>query len=283
MKQPGNSRTMIALAGAVALGFSVSGFAQPPGEAPAAAVPSIDLPDDQLSSGLVKRHPLALPSPPELLYVLSKQGSPKWRKLYFPAAQGQESDRSKTALRLGLSIAEGHLAAMARDAQKLRDVTNDLQRHAKVLGIGDGLTENSRNINSSAEEKAWANVAFQLESLVAKTSDTLRAQRDDDLADLITTGMWVRLLHISSSVVTEKDFADTSIAVSSHWTLEQLIAPHTASKDPLVVSTREQLAKLSRLWAPEKLSAGHKFDDALIEETNGRLSSLIKLFRKQQP
>ena len=274
MKPQATSRYLTALA--CSLSLSVAGSAQePPTPGGGAGVPAFDLPDEQLEAGLVEPHPLALPSPPELLYILSKEGSPKWRKLYLPSAQAQESDRSKTALWLGVSIAEAHIATMARDAQKIRDVTNDLQRHARVLGIGDGLTENSRSINSSADAKAWGSVAFQLESLVAHTSATLRAQRDADLATLITTGLWVRLLQISTSVVTEKDFADTSVAISSHWTLMCLISPLTNSKAPAVVSTREQLAKISRMWAPEKLASGHQFDDALIKETHNRLSSII--------
>ncbi len=73
--------------------------------------------------------------------MLQKVGSPRWRQLYYPVLRGEESDRSKIALRFGLSIAEAHIATMARDAQKIRDIANDLQRHAKVLGIGDALSD----------------------------------------------------------------------------------------------------------------------------------------------
>ena len=274
MKNPPSS--LIAASLIVACSVAVAVLAQDP----AVAVPASDLPDEQLESSLVKKHSLLLPSPGELLYVLSKQGSPKWRKLYYPVLQAQESDRTKTALRLGLSIAESHLAAMARDAQKIRDITNDLQRYSKVLGISNGLVESSRSINSAAENKAWASVAFQLEALVTETSDVLRAQRDADLADLITTGLWLRLLHVSSGIVTEKDFSDPSTAISSHWTLQQLITPLVESKEPTVVSARGQLSKIARLWAPEKLAAGHPQDDALIKDSHTRLGNIIQLFNR---
>mgnify|MGYP003655604743 CR=1 FL=1 len=92
--------------------------------------------------------------------------------------------------------------------------------------------------------------------------------------------MWVRLLHISTCVVTEEDFPDTSLAVSSHWTLEQLVAPHLESKSPVVTSLRDQLAKIGRLWSPGKRAIGHKFDDALIEDTRTRLRSVLNLFTR---
>jgi hypothetical protein len=276
--RPPASRAILAVATLVlAAASGVSAYSQDPSPS---AVPTTDLPDGQLDSGLVIGHTLGLPSPPELLYVLSKQGSPKWRKLYLPVIKGQESDRTKTALRLGLSIAEGHLATMARDAQKIRDITNDLQRYAKVLGINDELAENARNINHLAENKAWTAIAYELELLVTQTSDILRSQLDTDLANLITTGLWVRLLQVSTSVVTEEDFPDTSIAISSRWTLEQLIAPHAESKNPLVISIRDQLAKIARLWAPEKLAAGHSFNDALVRHCHDRLSSIVQLCTK---
>lgn len=252
----------------------------PKPEVVAPAIPTRDLDDKQLAAGLVKTNPLSLPSPPEFLYILSKQGSPKWRKLYHPVLQAQETDRTKTSLRLGMSIAEAHLATMARDAQKLRDVTNDLQGYAKVLGIRDGLTESARNINSLAESKSWPNVAFKLESLVTETSAILKEQRDGDLAELINTGLWVRLLQVSSSIVTEEDFPETSLAISSHWTLQRIVEPHLEAKSPALVSLRDQLLKISRLWAPEKKATGHKFDDALVEDTRNRLTNLMNLFTR---
>jgi len=242
--------------------------------------PTEDLPDSQLEAALVRGHRIGLPSPPEFLFVLQKVGSPRWRQLYYPVLRGEESDRSKIALRFGLSIAEAHIATMARDAQKIRDIANDLQRHAKVLGIGDSLSDKVRSINHLAEAKSWAGVAFELESLHATTDESLKAQRDGKLAPLIKTGQWVRLLHISTSVVSEKEFPDTSIAISSCWTLDQIIASTTASEEATVVSIRDQLSKIQRLWSPEKLAAGHKFDDALIEECNGRLGNVIQLFAK---
>jgi hypothetical protein len=207
-------------------------------------------------------------------------GSPKWRQLYHPVVRGQESDRSKTALRLGLSVAEAHLAAMARDAQKIRDVTNDLQRYAKILGISDALSENARSINHFADTKAWAGVAYELESLVLETADILSAQRDANLARLITTGLWVRLLHVSTSIVCEEDFTETSLAISSCWTLGQLILTNCDSDEPTIISICDQLAKLQRLWAPEKLAAGHRFDDALVQESHNRLENVLELFTR---
>lgn len=279
MRSLASKAAALAALTALAAACALTGLAQDPA-VPAAEFPTGDLPDDQLAAALVSGHALALPSPPELLFVLSKQGSPKWRKLYYPAIKGQESDRTKTALRFGLSITEGHLATMARDAQKIRDVTNDLQRYARVLGIGDGLAETARSINALTEEKAWASIAFELEGLATQASAILEAQRDADLAQLITTGLWARLLQVSSSVITQKDFADTSIAIGSHWSLHQIVAPFAQSEDPTVISIREQISKLGRLWSPEKLAHGHQFDDALITETQNRLSKVVDAFTK---
>ena len=82
-------------------------------------------------------------------------------------------------------------------------------------------------------------------------------------------------------MVTEKDFPDTTLAISNHWTITQLIAPHASSKTPIVIALRGQLEKISRQWAPQKLaSSTHKFDDALVKETNGRINNMVHLFTK---
>ena len=243
-------------------------------------LPFTDLPDEQIAKGLVIAHPLSLPSPPELLLVLAKNGNPKWRKIYHPVIKGQESDRIKTALRFGLSITEAHLANMARDAQKIRDVTNDLQRYAKVLGISDGLADTSRTINTLAEEKAWSTIAYELEALAAQASNILTSQRDTDLALLITTGLWTRLLQISSSLVTQEDFTDTTVAIGDPQILSLIAAPLAASKSSTVGSIHDQIAKIERLWSPEKLAGGHQFDDQLIGETHKRLTSVVSTFTR---
>jgi hypothetical protein len=269
----------LAALAALVLASALTLQAQEPSPTPT-GLPTTDLPEEQIAKGLVTAHPLSLPSPPELLLVLAKNGNPKWRKLYHPVIKGQESDRIKTALRFGLSVTEAHLANMARDAQKIRDVTTDLQRYAKVLGISDGLADTSRTINTLAEEKAWSTIAYELEALASQASSILISQRDTDLALLITTGLWTRLLHVSSSLVTEEDFPETTVAIGDPQILTLIVAPLAASKAPTVSSIRDQVAKIERLWSPEKLSAGHEFDDALIGDTHKRLTSVINTFTR---
>ena len=79
---------------------------------------------------------------------------------------------------------------------------------------------------------------------------------------------------------TEKNFHDTSLAVSSHWTLERLVKPLAETESPTLVSLRDQLLKISRLWAPEKKALGHKFDDAIVKDTHTRLANALSLFTR---
>jgi len=250
-------------------------------ESPAEELDLHDLPDAQIESGLIPQHAIGFPSPTELLYVISKESSPKWRKLYYPIPKNHPGDRSKAALRLGLNLTEGHLAAMARDSQKIRDVTTDLERQARTLGIAGDVASVTRRINSLAEAKAWSSVAFEFEALIETVNQLLEKQRDHDLKKFLTVGAMVRLLHLSSGVVSEKDFSDTTHAISNHWTLQQLAILSTPSKDnpdETLASVHEQIAKLERMWHPDKLLHGHKFDDQLIAESNHRLTIAIGEF-----
>ena len=58
-----------------------------------------DLPDEHFQKGLTADHPIGLPSATELLYILAKEGSPQWRKLYHPIPKSHPTDRAKAARR----------------------------------------------------------------------------------------------------------------------------------------------------------------------------------------
>lgn len=266
----------VALAVFVAVGRAGEVLAQEP---PELVIDVPDLPEEQLAA-IAVRERISQPPPADYFKAIAKATNPRWRRWYRELDPHPPTGRPMIAAGLGIVMAEAHLATMARDGQRLRNVGAEVSSLAGVLGLADAVAPRIAAVEALAEAGDWAGVHVELERLGWEVGDGLRRQRDADLALMSSIGMWLRVLHIGSAVVELGEISDLSLAVGGEGMIGQL----TVWEDALSESTRKlepvafllrQTAKIGRIWSPEKFANERDFNIDDVKDARERLNSII--------
>ena len=265
---------------ALLLATAVLGLAPAAGLAQNSLVGDVpDLPDEH--AAIARRgERLSFPSPAEYFRVLAKATNPRWRTWYRELDAVPPTDRSKVSAGLGFLVAEAHLAAMARDEQRLHNVCLELGAHMKILGFKDALAPVIANIEARVLVSNWNAVHMDLEILAAEAVEELLRQRDEDSARLATLGLWVRVMHVGSGVVAGGEVEDLSLAAGGEGLPQRLaeiaagISEKAREGEPLALIMR-QGEKVARIWAREKFEAGRVFTVEEVKDTHARCAAIV--------
>lgn len=141
--------------------------------------------------------------PAEFLDALGKTSRARWRLYFRPPPPTPPVDRSKAALILGSLIAESHLIWQASDAQQFRNNNQDLITYCRMIGVGTEIMPRLMAQGKMAEEEKWKELRVEISLTHDELQRELREMKDEDLARLVDTGMWLRLLEVSSSIGAE--------------------------------------------------------------------------------
>ena len=238
-----------------------------------------DLPDEH--AAIARRgERLSFPSPAEYFRVLARATNPRWRTWYRELAAVPPTDRSKVSAGLGFLIAEAHLAAMARDEQRLHNVCLELGAHMKILGFKDALAPVIANVEARVLASNWNAVHMDLEILAAEAVEELLRQRDEDSARLATLGLWMRVMHVGSGVVAGGEVKDLSLAAGGEGLPQRLaevaagISEKAKETEPLALMMR-QGEKVARIWSREKFEAGRVFTVEEVKDTHDRCATIV--------
>lgn len=248
-------------------------------EVPPKVTAEPDLPEDQLAA-IAERERISQPAPADYFGAIAKATNPRWRKWYRELDPHPPAGRPRVAAALGIVIAEAHLATMARDEQRLRNVGAEVSALSKVLGLADAVAPRLAAVETLATAGNWGGVHLELEVLGWEVADGLRRQHDADLALLSSIGMWIRVLHIGSSVVALGEVPDLALAAGGEGMPGQLIAwTNSLSEDcrklePIAFSLK-QVAKIGRIWDPEKFAGERDFTSEEVSDTRERFDSII--------
>jgi hypothetical protein len=104
---------------------------------------------------------------------------------------------------LGGVFADGYLAAQAEDAQQCKNISKDLLRLSKTLGVQTELLDRSRSIADSAQKKDWAILRRELHASEEELGAALRKHEDEGLARLVSLGAWMRSTEIVASLLND--------------------------------------------------------------------------------
>jgi hypothetical protein len=163
------------------------------------------------------------------------------------------------ALNLGGLIADGYIAVQAEDAQRVKDLGRDILDIAKALGVPKEIQERGKSLTEKGDDKQWDVLREELEATQNEVKQSLLANQDKPLIDLVTVGGWVRGIEVVSGVIAAK-YADgaarllrqPAIVGSLRARLEEL--PEKLRDDPAVKAARLKLAEIEALVAfpPDK-------------------------------
>ena len=142
-------------------------------------------------------------TPVDFLDIVGLQTKARWRQLYRPPPPTPSTDRPRAAFTLGGLLSDGFLALQAEDAQQFRNTNQDILSYCRVLGLGDKVSPRIMSMAKLAESSKWDDLRQESVDGQQELARLLREQRDDDLAVLVDLGAWMRVLEISSSLVTD--------------------------------------------------------------------------------
>ncbi len=146
---------------------------------------------------------VVVPVPSEIFNVLDKLGSPNW-KGELRANLGQNTgNRAQVALLLGTVIAEGFVAVEAEDSEKVKEIGQEVLNLAAAINVRNAVIARSKSIIDKADAKNWRSVREELDGALQDVRSAMQELGDDDLAQLVSLGGWIRGTEVLTSIVSK--------------------------------------------------------------------------------
>lgn len=188
-------RLLPALLCSLALGTS---FAQSP---PPATIDLSKFPAAAVQDVLV-------PVPSEIFNVLDKLGTPNWRAELRPNLGKNTGNRAQVALLLGTVIAEGFIAVEAEDTERVKEIGQEVLVLADAINVRKAVIARSKSITEKADARNWNAVRVEFDGALQDVRGAMEELGDDDLAQLVSIGGWIRGTQVLTSIVSKSYTAE---------------------------------------------------------------------------
>ncbi len=146
---------------------------------------------------------VVVPVPSEIFNALDKLGTPNWRA-ELPSSLGQNTgNRAQVALLLGTVIANGFIAVEAEDSEKIKQIGQEVLALADAINVRKAVIARSKSITEKAEDKNWSAVRTEFDGALQDVRGAMEELGDDDLAQLVSLGGWIRGTEVLTSIVSK--------------------------------------------------------------------------------
>jgi hypothetical protein len=144
---------------------------------------------------------VVVPVPTEVFGVLDKLGSPNWHEVLRPVKAENLGERSQVALLLGATIAEGFIAVEAQDPEEVKKVGRQVLSLSKAIGVQKSVISRTSSIIEAADKKDWPMIRRELDGATQDVKQAMIDLKDDQLAQLVSMGGWLRGTEALTQVV----------------------------------------------------------------------------------
>jgi hypothetical protein len=151
-----------------------------------------------------------VPVPSEIFGVLDKLGSPNWHDVLRAEYPTVPSARAETALLLGDVIAEGFVAVEAQDPEQVKKIGKTVLDLSAALGVRKAVVSRSAAIIEFADKKDWGQTRQQLDGALTDVKDAMDELHDEELAQLVSLGGWLRGTEALTQVVNRSYSKDSA-------------------------------------------------------------------------
>jgi hypothetical protein len=148
---------------------------------------------------------VVVPVPSEIFNVLDKLGSPNWKGELRENLGKNTGERAQVALLLGTVIAEGFIAVEAEDSERVKQIGRDVLELSKAVGVENAVVSRSKAIVDKADARDWPGTRKELDGALQDVRGAMDELNDQDLAQLVSLGGWVRGTEALTSIV-QKDY-----------------------------------------------------------------------------
>jgi hypothetical protein len=151
-----------------------------------------------------------VPVPSEVFGVLDKLGSPNWHDVLRSEKPAVPGARSETALLLGDVIAEGFIAVEAQDPEQIKKIGRTVLDLSAALGVKKAVIARSNAIIEFADKKDWPECRKELDGALTDVKQAMDELHDEDLAQLVSLGGWLRGTEALAQVVNRSYTEDSA-------------------------------------------------------------------------
>ncbi len=184
------------------------------------------LADPPVSGALISPSPATIASdqtPADFLDMVGQRTKARWRLLFRPPPPTPPTDRGRAALILGSLLGDSFLVWQAADSQQFRNNNQDVLTYCRMLGLGEKLMPRLMAQGKMAEDSEWKDLRHEIVDGHQELVRMLREQKDDDLALMIDLGLWLRVLEIVSTIVTDApDVEIRPLCIGSPFILQDM-------------------------------------------------------------
>jgi hypothetical protein len=144
---------------------------------------------------------VVVPVPSEIFNVLDKLGSPNWKAEMRDNLGKNTGNRAQVALLLGTVIADGFIAVEAENSESVKQIGQEVLNLADAINVRKAVIARSKSIIDKADAKNWRAVREELDGALQDVRGAMVELGDDDLAQLVSIGGWIRGTEVLTSIV----------------------------------------------------------------------------------
>ncbi len=144
-----------------------------------------------------------VPVPSEVFSVLDKLGPNNWRDQLREQNNQLLTDRFEIALQFGVVVADGFIAVQAQDKTTIQELGSEVRRLAKALGVDKEVSQHAQSILDNADKNDFDAVRQEFDGIQSTVREKMRTMRDDDVAQCVSIGGWLRGTQVVTSLVSQ--------------------------------------------------------------------------------
>jgi hypothetical protein len=227
---------------------------------------------------------VVVPVPSEIFSVLDKLGNPNWRDEVRPLNSPNTSDRMELSLIFGTVIAEGFVAVQAQDKKAVEDIGREVINIATALGLKKAVNPHAQSILDAVEKNDWRGVRKEFDMTQSTVRTEMERMRDNDLAQAVSLGGWLRGTASVTSVINKAYTADGAELLNQpmlvdHFSKAVDSMSDSAKSKPLISAIAKGLSKIRQnMEAPDGVITKDKVKS--ISTTSEELLGLILKSKK---
>ena len=192
---------------------------------------------------------VVVPVPSEIFSVLDKLGDPNWRDEVRELHSPETSDRVELSLIFGTVIAEGFVAVQAQDKKSVEDIGREVIALATSLGLKKAVLPHANSILDAVEKNDWKAVRKEFDQTQSTVRAEMERMRDNDLAQCVSLGGWLRGTASVTSVVSKAYTEDRAELLNQPMLVEHFskaveTMSDNAKNDHLVSAIAKGLTKI---------------------------------------
>ncbi len=146
---------------------------------------------------------VVVPVPSEIFAVLDKLGDPNWKDELRGVKSPDTTNRYELSLIFGTVVAEGFVAVQAEDKKAVEDIGREVLNLAQSLGLTKAVRPHAQSILDAVDKNDWKAVRREFDQTQATVRAEMERTRDNDHAQCVSLGGWLRGTASATSVVSK--------------------------------------------------------------------------------